>query len=84
MVTGATAYFSIGSIRLWLAAQGPYRVTEALEISPMDVEDDGALGFSLSYYSFIPLRPKIDQPKALVAITTTICDNRIAGLVGEL
>jgi hypothetical protein len=49
MMTGMTAYFSIGPIRSWLTAQGPYRVTEALEISPMDVEDDGVRGFSPSY-----------------------------------
>jgi hypothetical protein len=69
-MTGMTAYFSIGSIRPWLAAQGPYCVTEALEISPMDVVDGGARGFSLSYYCCIPLSHKIDEPKAFVVYTT--------------
>jgi hypothetical protein len=36
-----SAYFCIGPIRPWVAAQSPYHVTETLEISPMDVKGDG-------------------------------------------
>jgi hypothetical protein len=48
---------------------------EATEMSPMDGEDNDALGFPLSAYCYIPLQPPSVQSQLSRAAVISVCDH---------